>query len=212
VPLPAHLSKEAIMEKAEAMKDEKIGTEKRSIIFLLGKILGNIVDWFEVSTLSIGTAAMTAILIANVIARSFFQSIYFVEEIAEFLIIFVTFVGTSYAARKARHIRMAAFLDLMPEKYEKIFIFCISAVSAVVMIIMGYHALTYTLLVKKLNQSTSALRLPYWYFLVITPVGFFLAGIQYIRTFLKNIVEKEIWLSPDKQSEYEEVEYQGGLL
>ena len=35
-------------------------------------------------------------------------------------------------------------------------------------------------------------------------IGFGMAGIQYIRTIIKNFVEKEPWLSPEQQSEYEE--------
>ena len=169
--------------------------------------LGRGVDAFEVGALCICISSLAILLISNVIARTFFQSIYFADEISEFLIIFVTFVGCSYAARKARHIRMGAFLDLMNEKVEKAFIFIISAVSAAVMFIMGYHALFYMLKVFSLGQTSSALRIPSWIPLVITPVGFFSAGIQYVRTFIKNIVEKEVWLSPEQQSEYEEELY-----
>ena len=148
---------------------------------------------------------LAVFLIANVIARLFFQSIYFIEELSEFLIIFITFAGLSYGARKARHIRMGAFLDLMPAKLEKAMLFLISAVSAMVMFIMAYHAWGYMLEVREMKQTTSALRLPYWYFLIIMPMGFFSAGIQFVRTFIKNCLEKDVWLSCEQQSEYEDL-------
>lgn len=173
----------------------------------VGYYIGRVVDGFEVTALSVGVAGLTVLLIANVIARTFFQSIYFAEEVAEFLIIFVTFVGVSYAARKARHIRMGAFLDLMNPKVEKAFMFVISAISAVVMLLMAYHSFEYLLRVRAFGQTSSALRLPSWIFLVIAPIGFLSAGIQYIRTFIKNVVEKDVWQSPEQQSEYEDELY-----
>ncbi len=170
----------------------------------VGRIFALGVDWFEVAVLSIGVAALAVLLIANVIARTFFQSIYFAEEVSKFLIILVTFVGVSYAARKARHIRMGAFLDMMPPKMEKGFIFVISAVNAVVMLILAYYSYKYMAQMKMLGQMTTALQVPFWTFMVIVPIGFASAGIQYIRTIIKNIVEKDVWISPEQQSEYEE--------
>jgi hypothetical protein len=40
--------------------------------------------------------------------------------------------------------------------------------------------------------------------MIIVPIGFASAGIQYVRTIIKNIIEKDVWLSPEQQSEYEE--------
>lgn len=162
------------------------------------------VDWFEVTILAAGTAALAVLLIANVIARTFFQSLYYADEISKFLIILISMVGVSYAARKARHIRMGAFLDLMPPKMEKAFIFLISAVSAVVLFIMAYYSYRYMDQMRMLGQKTSALQVPFWTFMIIVPIGFASAGIHYLRTIIKNIVEKDVWLSPEQQSEYEE--------
>ena len=170
----------------------------------LGRIIGLGVDWFEVTVLSLGVAALAVLLIANVFARSFFQSIYYADEVSKFLIILVSFVGISYAARKARHIRMGAFLDMMPPKLEKTFIFVISAINATVMFIMAYYGYLYMAQMRLMGQMTSALQVPYWTFMIIVPIGFASAGIQYVRTIIKNIIEKDVWLSPEQQSEYEE--------
>lgn len=169
------------------------------------RTLSRILDTTEVTVLCSAISLLALIIIANVFARFFFKSIYFVEEVSRFLIIFITFVGASYATRRARHIRMGAFLDLMPDWLEKIFIVFISAVSAAVMFIMANHAWGYMLEVKAMGQTTTALRAPYWIFLVVIPIGFFASGIQCLRTVWKNLVEKEVWLSADQQSEYEEL-------
>ena len=170
----------------------------------IGRRVSLVVDWFEVGALSASTAALAVLLIANVIARTFFQAIYFAEELAEFLIIFTTFVGVSYAARKARHIRMGAFLDSMPPKLEKKFLYVISSINALVMFLMAYYSWNYMLTARMMGQTTQALRMPYWFTLIIVPIGFASAGIQYVRTVWKNIQEDDVWQSPEQQSEYDD--------
>jgi C4-dicarboxylate transporter, DctQ subunit len=178
----------------------------------IGKSIALIIDWFEVTVLAVGVAALAVLLIANVIARTFFQSLYYADEISKFLIILISFVGVSYAARKARHIRMGAFLDLMPAKLEKIFIFAISGINATVMLILAWYGFQYMNKMRMLGQMTSALQVPYWTFMIIIPVGFISAGIQYIRTIIKNIVEEDVWQSPEQQSEYEDEGVNNGTV
>src|SRR5210317_516023 len=98
----------------------------KTVFTKISHLAGVAINSFEVCSLVLCVGALTALLIANFIAREFFTSIYFAEEISEFLVIFTTFVGVSYGVRKARHIRMGAFLDMMPPLVEKIFIIIIS--------------------------------------------------------------------------------------
>jgi C4-dicarboxylate transporter, DctQ subunit len=170
------------------------------------KKIATFIDWFEVSVLCAGIFSLAVLLIANVIARTFFRGIYFVEELSEFLVVLITFVGVSYAVRKARHIRMGAIFDAMGPRLQKAFIFIICGTSAAVMFLMASYSYKYMTVARKMLHFTPALRLPYWLFLIIIPLGFASAGMQYIRTIIKNIVEKEVWLSPEQQSEYEEEE------
>ena len=176
---------------------------KRTFWGFVNHYIGLVVDKFETGSLIICVGLLTVLLIANVVAREFFTSIYFAEEISEFLVIFTTFSGLSYGVRKARHIRMGAFLDMMPSRLEKIFIIFISAVSAIVMFIMADASYEYVKFAMMRAHHTPALRVSYWIFYVIIPVGFFMAGIQYIRTIIKNLTERETWMSADQQSEYE---------
>jgi TRAP-type C4-dicarboxylate transport system permease small subunit len=171
--------------------------------------LGKVVNAVEVSILVFCVAALGVLLIANVVARTFFQSIYFAEEVSMFLVMLTTFAGVSYGVRKARHIRMGAFLDAMPPRMEKGFLIAISLVSAVVMAIMAWFSFEYLMNAMSRSHMTPALRVPKWTFYVVIPLGFGLACIQYIRTIIKNIIEKDPWQSPDQQSEYEDEEMGG---
>lgn len=181
--------------------------KKRGISFLFHK-LGQGVELFETIILSLSVLAMASLVIANVFARTFFSSIHFVEELTEMFTILITFTGVSYAVRKARHIRMGAFFDAAPFKVQKIMIFVICVISGVVMFLMATYAYGYMSQARMTGQVTPSLRLPYWIFLIIVPIGFFSAGIQYIRTIVQNLSHREVWLSPEQQGDYELEELQ----
>ncbi len=191
------------------MGEKSVEPKKPSALRLFNRYLGKIVNGVEVSVLVFCVAALAILLIVNVFARTFFQSIYFAEEVSKFLVMLTTFTGVSYGVRKARHIRMGAFLDAMPPKMEKVFIIVICAVSALVMGIMTWFSYKYLMNAMDMGHMTPALRVPKWTFYVIIPIGFGLATIQYIRTIIKNFIEKDPWQSPDQQSEYEDETIEG---
>lgn len=189
----------------------EIGKERKqqSLLQRINHSVGLVINGIEVSILVFCVAALAVLLIGNVFARTFFQSIYFAEEVSKFLVMLMTFVGVSYGVRKARHIRMGAFLDAMPPKMEKVFLIIISLISAVVMGMMAWFSYKYLLNAMTMGHMTPALRVPTWTFYIIVPFGFGLACIQYIRTIIKNLTEKEPWQSPEQQSEYEDEKLEG---
>ncbi len=191
------------------MNEDKPHFSQLTFFQKINRATGILVNSIEVSILVFCVAALGILLIANVSARTFFESIYFAEEVSKFLVMLTTFAGVSYGVRKARHIRMGAFLDAMPPKMEKTFIIVISAVSALVMAIMCWASWEYLFNAMSKGHMTPALRVPKWTFYIIMPIGFGMACIQYIRTIIKNITEKDPWQSPDQQSEYEDEETGG---
>ncbi len=175
------------------------------------RLCGRAVNAIEVTIIVTSVAAMAVLLLANVVARTFFSSIYFAEELSELLVILTTFAGVSYSVRKAMHIRMGAFLEAMPPKWERIMLILISLVSALVMGIMAWFGWQYLANAFSRGHTSPALRIPKWTFYIIIPIGFALAAIQYLRTVYRNLREKEPWQSAEQQSEYEE-EHPGAAL
>jgi len=186
------------------------------------KVLNKFLRKIEEAVLCFGVGLLALLLIVNAVARKTgtlfhfidelsmflvilitFTLFHFIDELSMFLVILITFLGISYAVREASHVRMSAIYDVSPEKVKKIMILAISAVSAVVMIYMGYLSVEYVLRMRSLGQMAPTLGMPYWIGIIIVPVGFFLAGVQYILTVLKNLTTKEVWVGSEKQSEYE---------
>lgn len=191
------------------MNQEMTNEKKPNFFQRLNKRIGQVINTIEVTILVVCVASLAVLLIANVFARTFMQGIYFAEEVSKFLVMLTTFTGVSYGVRKARHIRMGAFLDAMPPKMEKVFIIIICLISALVMAIMAWASYEYLQNAISRGHVTSALRVPKWTFYLIMPIGFGLACVQYIRTIIKNLTEKDVWQSPDQQSEYEDEDIGG---
>lgn len=153
----------------------------------------------EAFLLSYTVIAMAIVLIGNVLSRSIFnRSWTFVEEVGQLMVIIITFVGVSYAARNGRHIRMSAVFDAVPMKVKKVLILIISLVTAITLLYFAYLGFTYMQFVMGTGRVTPALRIPAYFMVVFVPVGFLLAGIQYLINFVLNLREKEIYIGTDK--------------
>lgn len=142
--------------------------------------------------ISYGIIIMAIVLVANVISRVVFSnSIQAAEEIGQVLIVMITFIGTSYAARMGKHITMSALIDSIPRKYKKFYIYFTSAVSTVLLWWLGYLGTLYVLRIMNSGRITPSLQFPMWILYIFVPLGFFLASLQYLVTIVANIQDKE---------------------
>lgn len=150
----------------------------------------------EAVLLAAGVLLMALNTMANVVGRFVLgESIFFSEELNRALIVLITFAGISYAARHGRHIRMTAFFDAMPFRPRKLMMVLISLLTAAVMLVLAWYSTTYLITQAGRGRLLPALSIPQWWIIVWVPIGFFLTGLQYALTAIKNIIDKDIWLS-----------------
>ncbi|MPV86014.1 TRAP transporter small permease [Ostreibacterium oceani] len=168
--------------------------------------LDRFVSRIESFMLASGVLIMAIATIANVIGRMTFGSIFFIEELNRILIIFITFSGLSYAARHGRHIRMTAFFDMLGHKPRKILMIIIALVTAVCMLALSYYAFSYIAGMMKKGRILPALQIPVWFIYVWVPIGFFMTGVQYLLTAIKNYLADDIYLSTQVVDGYQESE------
>jgi TRAP-type C4-dicarboxylate transport system permease small subunit len=162
---------------------------------------------FEAVVLSIGIILMAANSIANVVGRFVFaQSIYFSEELNQFLIVLVTFVGIGYAARKGRHIRMSAIYDQLGDRGRKVMMIIIAGVTASIMFALAWFSYEYVARLAKLGKVTPSLQIPLYLTYLWVPIGFLITGIQYLLTVVQNLRSEDVWISYEQVDSYEEVE------
>lgn len=146
--------------------------------------------------LAVGVIAMTVNTIAGVISRFIFNSaITITDELNVIFIVLVTFAGLSYAARCGRHIRMSAIYDLMPPPARKALMLVITVITSALMFFLAYYSGYYISEVHESGRILPALGIPVFYIYLWAPLGFFMAGLQYAFTAIKNLAEKEVYLS-----------------
>lgn len=173
-------------------------------MFKLLKKLDAAIAGFEKLVLAWGILLMAINSIANVFGRYLFnQSLYFSEELNQFLIVLVTFVGLGYAARKGRHIRMSAVYDQLPDRWRKALMIVICALTAAIMFLLAYYAVSYLAIVADLQKVTPALQIPLYLTYLWVPVGFAITGVQYVLTIVQNLRKPDVYISFEEIDRYD---------
>jgi TRAP-type C4-dicarboxylate transport system permease small subunit len=169
--------------------------------------IDRVIARIEAVMLAAGVLLMALNTIANVIGRFVFaESIYFTEELNRILIVLITFAGISYAARQGRHIRMSAIYDTLPPPARKTMMIVIALVTCVFMFGLCWYAIGYIETQASRGRVLPALQIPVWITLLWVPVGFFMTGMQYALTAIKNVISHDIYLSTNVLEGYEDDE------
>lgn len=157
--------------------------------------------------LACGVLLMALMTCGNVIGRfGFGYSLFFAEEVNRILIVLITFAGISYAARQGRHIRMSAIYDALPFLGRKILMTVICIVTSVTMFLLFYYSLVYVYSVYDSGRVLSSLQIGVFWVYLWVPVGLFFTGSQYALTAIKNLTEKDIYVSTNVLDGYDEAE------
>lgn len=167
------------------------------------------IDKCEALILGLAILTMASNAIANVFGRYLLnQSLYFTDELNQFLIIIVTFMGLGYITRKGKHIRMSAFYDMLSARYKRMLMVMIALVTAATMLVLAWYALEYVLKIARRGRVTPALQIPLYltYFWVV--IGFSLAALQYILTAIKNlsVTGNSVYISYSTLDSYDDPE------
>src|SRR5690625_2345567 len=145
---------------------------------------------------------ISIMVIGNVIAREVFGSgiFSFYAEVSKFAIVVTTFMGLGYAARKGRHISMSAFYDFAPFMVRKVMMIIISFATSVLMFVMAYYTTSLVQFHHSTGALTSSLEVPTYFMSIAIPVGFFIAGVQFLRNTYINFTKKakdKVYLGTD---------------
>lgn len=147
----------------------------------------------ERAILSLTVIAMSLLLIGNALSRSFLnQSWAFTEEIGQFGLIVLTFIGIGYAARKSMHIEMSGFYDLLPKRFQWFLFLVIQLGSALVLGFLTYLSFKYVQGLYDSGRVMTILRYPIYIPMSVIPIGFLLGTIRYIVDFVKAILRQEV--------------------
>lgn len=170
-------------------------------------LIDSVISRVESFALAAGVLLMAANTVANVVGRYLFQhSIFFTEELNRIIIVLITFAGLGYAARHGRHIRMSAIFDSLPAGSRKVLMIAIAAITSAAMLALAYFSVRYIGKVQSSGRVLPSLQIPVWWIYVWVPVGFAVTGVQYLMTAVKNVIEKDVYLSTTVLEGYDDTE------
>jgi len=161
------------------------------------------IAFIERVVLAAGVLGMTTTSVANVVMRNVFDSsLAFAGEINMAFIVMVTFIGVGYAAREGRHIRMTALYDQFGRRARKALMIIMAAVTAALLFALAVYAARYATGTWRIGSVTPALRIPLALIYAFAPIGLALGGVQYVLTVIRNLLEKEVYVSFTQVDEY----------
>jgi TRAP-type C4-dicarboxylate transport system permease small subunit len=163
--------------------------------------LDHLLRYIEEKLIALSVFLMAIILAANVFLRLFNSSFHPTEELSQFLIFFVTFIGTSYAARSGIHIRMSLLNDILKGAPRKALALFVSLTTALFLFYVAWLSWRYVERVGAQNRLSAILQWPVYYVYLVMPLGFLLTGLQYVLTFVRNIISPGTWISYAVQHE-----------
>ncbi|MFV8836000.1 TRAP transporter small permease [Aquisalimonas sp.] len=181
-------------------------TRPRSLAEKAIRVIDRTLEYMEVTIVAGSIILMAVLMVSHVLGRMFFRiGVPGRTEVTELLIVLITFVGVSYAVRRARHISMSAIYDTLRGIPRKVLIITISLGTGALLFYMAWEAAGYVETTYNRGRSTSALGIPLWMIYISMPIGFTLAGIQYWLTAFRNLTTREFYRSFTELEGYDEV-------
>lgn len=163
-------------------------------IFGLDKI-DKIVSLIEEFVVSACMIMMAAALLVTLVFRLLNITIVGGEEVAEFAIIWMTFLGLALCARRGINISMSFFLDKMPANTKNIMTILICLITGICCLYLAVLGIQLTSAVFTRGQITPALRIPIGYFYMAAPIGFTLSGIYYLANVANGMKTKKMMVN-----------------
>ena len=170
-------------------------------------LLNLVAEKFEKIVIASSVILMTVLLIANVIMRVMVNnSLASTEEIGRFLLVTMTFVGSAYAARIGRHIRMSAVYDMFSSQVRRVLMTIISLSTSGALFVVTYYCVQYVRFLFESGRVSNSLEIPMYLVMFLVPVGMFLMSVQYLATAIVNLAKKDgVFVSPIKKDTEAEI-------
>lgn len=165
--------------------------------------LDTVLNWLERSVLIVSILAMAAISIANVIARNLGASLTFANEVAQVLLVVVTFVGVGHGVREGRHIRVSAIHDVLPAKGRKILLLITSFTTSVLLLVLAKYSIDYVQKLATTGRILPSLQMPLYFAYSVVPLGLLVGSAQFFLAGVRNLLSPDNYLSWHHKDEYE---------
>lgn len=169
-------------------------------------VLNRATEHVEKAILGSTVLFLAGLLVAHVIGRQLFGTgVTGQVELTQMALVIMTFAGLGYGVRRARHISMSAFYDQLKGTPRKTLLIAIHLITSALMFYLAWHAWDYVSSIQSRGRTSSALQIPLWIPYLVAPIGFALAGVQYLLTVVRNLLSRDLYRSFSEKEAYDDV-------
>ncbi|WP_231489591.1 TRAP transporter small permease [Billgrantia saliphila] len=117
----------------------------------------------------LGMAALIGVITLQIVSRVFFTAVGWTEEVARFLLIWITFLGAALAYQRGRHIAVTFVVDALPARLRQL------ARIAAVLVALGFLValifIGYRYMQAQSFQRSASLRISMTYIYAVIPLS-----------------------------------------
>lgn len=187
-------------------EDTAADTHSPNVVLRVLNAIDQGLGWLERIIVAGSVLIMAALMSAHVVGNLLFDhGIPGTYEVTEMLIIVMTFIGVGYAARCARHISMSAIYEQLSGNLRKALLILICVGTGALMFYFAYKSGQYVVVIHERGRVSSSLHFPMWIVYLALPIGFTLAGVQYMLTTIRNLLSPDIYRSFNEKEEFSDV-------
>lgn len=100
------------------------------------------------------------------------------EELARYLFVWITFLGSGVAVKNKGHVGVELVIDRLPKELRKISLIIAFIVCVVFCILMVTNGVT--MVQRTMNQRSAAMSMPMSYAYIAIPIGFILMAMNFL--------------------------------
>ena len=158
------------------------------------KIVLKILDNFELYICYVSLVVSLAVLFIQVILRYVFgNATSWSEEVGRYCLIWLIFIGTSFAVKNEAHIRIDAAIMIWPKKIRPVILEIGDGIWFLFNLLMIYVSASYTREIFSMGSIAPGLKIPLGLVYIAIPLGFLLMCIRMVQLKygkLKMLLEK----------------------
>lgn len=130
-----------------------------------------------------GTIIFTSLLLfVNVVMRYvFLLPIYWAEELARYLMVWMIFIGASQVSKFGGHVAVDIVPRFLSKRSNTILTIIVNLICILFCILLAYFSFKQMLRVKVAHQVSPAMELPMWIAYLSIPLGVVLMLIRYVQ-------------------------------
>lgn len=145
------------------------------------ELISNYFTKFEKIFLITAISFMTLIVFFDFLLRELFDySFIWAKELASFIMIWVGFIGASYATKENKHLVVGIPDKLFPKKILPYVSLFVNLLVFIVTIFLAYLGVLYVLETKEIGETSLVLNIPLWIVQIIIPVSLTIIAVRFI--------------------------------